>query len=209
MKMHSRKGSILMALGIQLVAAYMLRAQAPLQVFSASNTAPVGYHVDEFEIGVSADDVNRPLQSLTLDLTLFGMNQINPGGAPTVFANSSLDPVFMSQDSHFLLDPSQFTVLTQEESDSRLAARIQFDSPVVFSAAGSLAVVQAVAKNGHANPDGTYGTFSYSGVFVDGGTFRGGMAIIPEPSVSSCVALGAVLMGLFRHGRRRLKIGPH
>ena len=182
-----------------LAGSYTLRAQTPLQVFASSTAAPPGYHVDRFWIDVDPDFVNRPLRSLSLEVSLAGLNQLNPDGTPTVFASPSMEATVQAQDSHFLLDPTQFTVLSQNESGDRLSASISFEDPVVFDAPGRWNVVQAVARDGHVNPDGTFGSFSYRGAFMDGGTFASGFAIIPEPAIPSYLVLGSLL--LWRLGR--------
>jgi hypothetical protein len=162
-------------------------AQIPLFLYEPVLTTLPGFHTDVF--GTSTQlDTNRPIQSMSLRLELHFMNQLSLG-LPTVF-RPEVPSILVSNDSHFLLDPAQFTVLSTFEDDIVLQADILFTDPNVVFPSPFPNFVQAVAADGHVNPDGTNGTFSGSGRYQDGGTFQFSTSIIPEPSTLLLSLLG-------------------
>jgi len=195
--------STIIYFGFLAITTIALHAAAPLKVYPPSTSPPAGYHVDALGIDIIPGYLNRPIASMTLDVVLYGLSQINPGGVPTVFANSTMDSTLMAQDSHFLIDSAQISVLSQSESDKQMSASIVFNQDVVFSTQGRLPVAQAIGRNGHANPDGSYYDFRYSGVFVDGGAFGGGFSGIPEPSILTYLTFGMLVIGMF-HFKHKL-----
>ena len=129
---------------------------------------------------------------MSLFLDISPMNQINPNGEATVFRTDSLSPVDVANDSHFLLDPSQFTVLQQSESTSIMSATVRFHTPMLLGPINS--VVQAVARDGHGATDGTFGTFRASVLTVGGDRLeaRSFGSIIPEPNPLHLSLLGLI-----------------
>jgi hypothetical protein len=166
-------------------------AQAELVLYEPESTTLPGFHTDVFDSGVPLD-MNRPILSMFLELEFYGMHQVQLDGQPTIF-RTDLPATRVPNDSHFLLDPSQFTVQSAFEDDKFLLVDIVFTDPVVFPSPYPT-FVQVVGVNGHENPDGTYGSFMGRGQYQDGGRFSFGIAIIPEPStlLLCLIALGVV-----------------
>ena len=200
MKALNNHGQALLVACLLSCATLPVLAQQALQVFPATQNPGSPWHVDEFFMFVNASDVGRPIAVMTLDLFLSTMNQVNPNGTPTVFRTSALSPALVDLDSHFLLNPSQFTVVSQEESDFHLSATVQFTEPVVFAQAGGLVVAQAIAQYGHTTYpgiyDGSFGSFVAGGQFTDGGSCGGGMIIIPEPAILTLCFCGLGMLSL-------------
>jgi hypothetical protein len=142
---------------------------------------------------------------MSLFLDILPMNQINPNGEPTVFRTDSLSPVDVANDSHFLLDPSQFTIIEQSESTSIMSARIRFHTPMILAPIDS--VVQAVALDGHGAADGTFGTFRASVTTVNGQVLRVNStgSIIPEPSSFHLFIVALLVWGGVQIHRDRLQ----
>ncbi len=171
-------------------------AQAPLSIFTAEGTTLPGFHTDVFG-SLSPLDTNKPIASLSLRLELHGMNQLQANGQPTVF-RTDVSSTDVPNDSHFLLNPLQFTVLSSFEDGNLLQADIEFTTPVVFPSRFPM-LVQAVAFDGHENPDGTFGTLTGSGRYSDGSAFRFTDARIPEPTSAALAGLLAGICICARH----------
>jgi hypothetical protein len=170
-------------------------AQSPLLLYEPENTDLPGFHTDVF-FPLSPQDVNRPILSMFLHLELYGMKHVQLEDQPTIF-RKDLPATLAPNDSHFLLDPSQFTVLNASEDDKILQVDIMFTDSVVFPSPFPV-LIQAVAEDGHENPDGSFGTFEGGGQFQDGGTFRFEYAIIPEPSTLLLTLIALAVVGGWR-----------
>ena len=157
----------------------LLQAQGTIRILPHLETSLENHHNDTWPV---FDPVDLPITEMSLFLDLNPMNQINPNGEKTVFRTDSLSPVDTRNDSHFLLDPSQFTILQQGESTAFMSATIRFHTPSLLPRANSL--VQVVARDGHTASDGSFATFRATVTTTEGFTIplSNSVSIIPEPS---------------------------
>lgn len=182
------------------------RSQEVLRLFSIVADPPSGFHLDSLDLTVGADFVGKPIGTMDLHLYQTGTMQVNLDGGPTVFRTPSLSFLQIARDSHFLLDPSQFGIVSQDENSDGIHASIRFDKPVVFGTGRHLPIVQIIAGDGHCDPrfgpnSGIYSSLDYSVTMVDGTSFGGSVGFVPEPSNIALLAAG--LVGFIGWGWRR------
>jgi hypothetical protein len=177
------------------------QAQAPLSVFAPEATTLPGYHTDVFATDAPLD-ISKPIESLSLRLELYGMNQLQANDQPTIF-RTDVSPTDVPNDSHFLLNPTQFTVVSSFESGNLLEAEIVFTTSVVFPSPHP-SLVQAVAFDGHENPDGTFGSLTGSGRYTDGSVFSFSLVYIPEPNALALAVMCASICICVRQRRSQV-----
>jgi len=165
--------------GLFLCASFLVHAQSSIKTLPHFTTTLAAHHNDDFPI---YGPVGVPITEMSLFLDIGGMNQINPNGASTVFRTDSLSPVMSRDDSHFLLDPSQFAIITQEENQNIMRATVRFHNPVIIEPTFH-SIVQVVARDGHSASDGSFGSLTGTVTTVNGDILRiESYSIIPEPS---------------------------
>lgn len=174
----------------------IIQGQGVVNVFSPSFTSLSGHHNDPFPF---LDPINVPISKMTLLLDIGGMNQINPNGEATVFRNDSLSPAMVRNDTHFLLDPSQFTILSQDENENTMSATIQFHEPRVFDGS-AFTIAQVVARDGHSASDGSWGSLRGTVTTPSGDVLElQSLVIIPEPAtISLWLIMTAVMIPVLR-----------
>lgn len=184
---------LLLAAGAEI----SIQAQELLRTFPIVADPPSGFHLDRMDLEVGADFVGAPIKTMDLHVYQTQSLQVNLDGLPTAFRTPSLSFLQIARDSHFLIDPSQFEIVSQEENSDGIHASIRFDKPVVFGTEGHLPIVQIIAGDGHIDPrfgpiPGSIGGMEYSVTMVDGRSFSGGFMFIPEPSSVALLTVGIV-----------------
>jgi hypothetical protein len=134
------------------------------------------------------------------------MNQVNPAGALTVFADDFnsmflLNPDVIQQDSHFFRNVSDGLRVNPTEGPTELQAAVNYLNPGVATATDIWYFAQLVIPNAASGVVNYQGTFTVQTNGVNSLVSVQGSVPTPEPS--SVVLAGLATLGLVIFTRRR------